>query len=103
MKSTGSASMLLNAVRYGIPVLLVLAGFVVLFVADGWIRWDGFAMFVGAGISVALINVLFRIGAIGDEEREDEERARDFLSEHGYWPDEAPAGQKRAAVDPPPR
>jgi hypothetical protein len=81
--------MLLNAVRYGLPSVLVLAGFAVLIVDDGAGRFDGFAMFVGAGLSVALINVLFRFGATGDREREQEQRAREFLSEHGHWPDEA--------------
>jgi len=82
--------MLLNAVRYALPALLVLAGFAALFVVEGARRFDGFAMLVGAGLSVALINVLFRFGASGDREREDEERAREFFSEHGHWPDEAP-------------
>ena len=82
--------MLLNAVRYGLPALLVLAGLAVLLIDDGTARFDGFAMLVGAGLSVALLNVLFRFGAAGDREREDEERARDFFSEHGHWPDERP-------------
>ena len=53
-------------------------------------KWDGWAMCVGAGLSVLLLNLLFRIGAQGDREREDEERARDFFTEHGHWPDEDP-------------
>jgi hypothetical protein len=57
---------------------------------EGARRFDGFAILVGAGLSVALINVLFRLGASGDRERDDEERAREFFSEHGHWPDEPP-------------
>jgi hypothetical protein len=82
--------MLLNVVRYGLPAILVAAGFAVLLVDDSARRFDGFAMLVGAGLSVALINVLFRFGATGDREREAEEQAREFFSEHGYWPDETP-------------
>jgi hypothetical protein len=82
--------MLLNAVRYGLPAVLVLAGFAVLLVDHGDRRFDGFAMLVGAGLSVALLNVLLRFGVAGDREREQEERAREFFSEHGRWPDEAP-------------
>ena len=74
--------------RYGLPAVLVLAGFVLLFVADGTTKWDGFAMCVGAGLSVLLINVLFRFGAKGDEEREREDAAREYLAKHGRWPDE---------------
>jgi hypothetical protein len=82
--------MLLNAVRFGIPIVLIVVGFILLFTVEGNLKWDGFAMCVGAGLSVALINVLFRFGARGDEEREAEEDARKFFSEHGHWPDEPP-------------
>jgi hypothetical protein len=74
--------------RYGLPGALVLAGFVVLIVADGSVKWDGFAMCVGAGLSVLLLNILFRFGAKGDEEREREDAAREYLAEHGHWPDD---------------
>jgi len=74
--------------RYGLPAALVLAGFVMLFVADGSTKWDGFAMCVGAGLSVLLLNLLFRYGAKGDEERSREDAAREYLAKHGRWPDE---------------
>jgi hypothetical protein len=75
-------------VRYVLPAVLVLAGFVVLIVADGSTRWDGFAMCVGAGLSVLLMNVLFRFGAKGDEERAREDAAREYFAQHGRWPDD---------------
>jgi hypothetical protein len=81
---------MLPAIRYGLPAALVLAGFVILFAANGSIRWDGWAMCVGAGLALLLLNVLFRFGARGDEERDAEEKAREYLAEHGHWPDEAP-------------
>jgi hypothetical protein len=76
--------------RYGLPAALVLAGFVLLFVADGSIRWDGFAMCVGAGLAVLLMNVLFRLGASGDDDRRAEDDAREYFAAHGRWPDEQP-------------
>ena len=79
--------MLLNIVRYVLPAALVLAGFAVLIVNEGAGRFDGFAMLVGAGLSVALLNVLFGFGAAGDGERDAEARAREFFSQHGRWPD----------------
>ena len=82
--------MLLNAVRYGLPAALLLAGIAVLLVDGGDRRFDGFAMLVGTGLSVALLNALFRFGTVGDRERDKEDRAREFFSEHGHWPDEAP-------------
>ena len=76
--------------RYGLPAALVVAGFVLLFVADGSVRWDGFAMCVGAGLAVLLMNVLFRIGATGDDDRRAEDDAREYFASHGRWPDEQP-------------
>ena len=56
-----------------LPAVLVLAGFVILFVADDSLRWDGWAMCVGAGLALLLLNVLYRYGAQGDHERDAEE------------------------------
>ena len=81
---------MLRFVRYGLPVLLVIAGFVLLIAAPDSTRYEGFAMCVGAGLSVLLLNWLFRLGAEGDKERVEEEAARDFYSRHGHWPDEPP-------------
>ena len=74
--------------RYGLPAVLVLTGFVILAVVDDPIRWDGWAMLVGSGLSVLLLNWLFRLGAEGDRERDAEESAREYFGEHGRWPDE---------------
>ena len=74
--------------RYGLPAVLVLAGFVILFTVDSSLRWDGWAMCVGAGLSVLLLNWLFRLGAKGDEERDREAAARDEFARTGRWPDE---------------
>jgi uncharacterized membrane protein len=75
-------------IRYGLPVLLVVAGFVILFVVEDNLRWDGWAMCVGSGLALLLLNWLFRLGARGDQEREAEQAARDYLTTHGHWPDE---------------
>ena len=80
----------INSLRYGLPVVCIVAGFVILFTTDGSLRWDGWAMCVGAGLSVLLLNWLFRLGAQGDREREDEAAARDYFTQHGRWPDEEP-------------
>jgi hypothetical protein len=90
MAAEGSLRVMLPAVRYGLPAALVLAGFVLLIFADGSVRWDGWAMCVGAGLALLLLNVLFRMGAKGDEERDREEAAREYMAQHGHWPDEPP-------------
>ena len=79
--------MRMNLVRYGLPAALVLAGFVMLAVG-GTRRWDAWAMLVGAGLSVALLNLLFRLGVSGDRERQREEAAREHFGRTGRWPDE---------------
>jgi hypothetical protein len=86
---------IIRAVRYGLPAVLILAGVVVLLVADDSGRYDGFALLVGSGLSVSLLNLLFRLGVSGDRTRDDEERAREFFSQHGYWPDEHPDHRHR--------
>ena len=54
--------------------MLVVAGFVILFTAGDSLRWDGWAMCVGAGLAILLLNVLYRYGAKGDHERDDRGR-----------------------------
>ena len=76
------------AVRYLLPLVLFIAGWVILFVADDSVRWDGWGMCLGAAGAILLLNVLFRYGAKGDKEREDEDAAREYYAEHGRWPDE---------------
>jgi hypothetical protein len=79
----------LTLIRYALPAALVVAGFVILFTADDSLRWEGWAMCVGAGLALLLLNVLYRYGAQGDRERVDEESAREYFAEHGRWPDDA--------------
>jgi len=45
-------------------------------------------MLVGSGLSVLLLNWLFRLGVSGDKDRDREEAAREYFGAHGHWPDE---------------
>ena len=74
--------------RYGLPAVLVLTGFVILAVVDDPIRWDGWAMCVGSGSRSCCSNWLFRYGAKGDRERDAEQAAREYFTAHGRWPDD---------------
>ena len=87
----------MHAVRYGIPLVLVLAGVIVSATAGG-VGLAAGALFVSAGTAVLLLNVLYRIGVEGDKERDTEQEARDFFDQHGRWPDEpesAARGRRR--------
>ena len=82
--------------RYGLSGGLVLAGVVCLLVAPEGQAFHGFALFTGAGVSLLLLNVLYRIGVRGDFERDDEEEARRYFTEHGEWPDAGPPKERAA-------
>ena len=77
----------MNAVRYGIPLVLFVAGSVIA-MTSGRLGVAAGAMFVSAATAVLLLNVLYRIGVEGDKERDREEAARRFFDEHGRWPNE---------------
>jgi uncharacterized membrane protein YoaK (UPF0700 family) len=74
----------LNAVRYGIPAVLFIAGVIVSAVASA----TAGALFISAATAVLLLNFLFRIGVEGDKERDREDAARRYFDEHGRWPGE---------------
>jgi len=78
--------MVLNAVRYGLPLALLLAGMVV-WATSGRIGVAVGAMFISSATAVLLLNLLYRIGVEGDKERDREEAARRYFDEHGRWPD----------------
>ena len=79
----------LVTVRYVVPGVLLLAGFVVLFAApSGALGGEGFALFAGAAASILLLNVLYRMGVQGDQERDREDAARAYFDAHGRWPDD---------------
>lgn len=41
-------------------------------------------------LGLAFVGYLIHHGIVGEPERDAEERAREFFTEHGHWPDEAP-------------
>ena len=76
----------LNAIRYGIPLVLLIAGVVVSSTA-GHVGLAAGAFFFSSASAVLLLNVLYRIGVEGDKERDREEEARAYFDRHGRWPD----------------
>lgn len=77
--------------RWWLPVLVVVSGVVVM-AASGFdeIGLEGGAGFIGAGLSIALMNFMWRIGISGDADREEEDQARLYFDRCGHWPDEQP-------------
>jgi len=81
--------------RYGVPAVLVLFGLGCMILMDWPDGAEAFSLFAGAGLSILLLNVLYRIGVKGDFERDDEEAARTHYSEHGEWPEDKPAANRK--------
>ena len=80
----------LIGVRYVLPTVILLAGVLALILSDSIAGLEGLAMGIGVAGSVLLLNVLYRVGVSGDAERDREAQAREYLDEHGHWPDEEP-------------
>jgi hypothetical protein len=78
----------LIGVRYVLPGAIVLAGAIIM-ALGGEVDLEGGAGIVSAGLAVYLLSWMYRLSAYGDRAREEEEAARDYLSVHGHWPDEA--------------
>jgi hypothetical protein len=81
----------MKLVRTWLPVAIIVAGFVVA-AASGFSETgvEGGTLLVAAGLSVWLLNLLYRVGVKGDRDRDEEDRARAYFDEHGYWPGEEP-------------
>jgi hypothetical protein len=47
---------------------------------------EGGAGIIGAGLSILLLNLFFRIGSAGERERDAEDAAREYFERHGRWP-----------------
>ena len=82
-------------VRYGIGGVMVLGGIVMLAINPAGVGVDGFAMAVGGGLSVLMLNFMFRLSVSSEGDREREEQARIYFDEHGEWPEETPSQGRR--------
>jgi hypothetical protein len=89
-KAHGDSSPGMFVIRYGLGGVMVLAGIVLLIVSPASEGVDGFAMAVGGGLSVVMLNFLFRLSVSSEADRAAEERARAFFDEHGEWPEDEP-------------
>jgi hypothetical protein len=88
-------------VRTWLPVGIIAAGFI-LAAVTGFSEFglEGGALLVAAGLSVWLINFLYRVGVSGERDRDAEDRARAYFAEHGRWPDEDRPNRRRDDSEP---
>jgi hypothetical protein len=76
----------MNLVRHVLPAAICLVGIAA--IAYDPERIEAGMLIISAGLSVWLLNWLFRLGVAGDDERDAEDRARDEYERTGRWPDE---------------
>jgi hypothetical protein len=85
---------MMSAVRIWLPAAILASGVLLIIVRGGdETSIEGAAALWGAGLSVALLNWLHRMGVTGDSARDEEDDARDYFDRHGHWPDDRPAGR----------
>jgi hypothetical protein len=82
---------LIGFVRWWLPALVCAAAVITVIVNPTLQGLEGAAHILGAGLAILLLNLLVRVGFSGDRERDDEDAARTYFDEHGFWPDEAAA------------
>ncbi len=98
--------LLLLAVRVGLPVALVIAGIVLIVIGGGGHATADTGLdtnapttsagsttatgvvLIGVGLVVWMINWLYRMTISSGDDRDAEERRRDYYSRHGHWPGE---------------
>jgi hypothetical protein len=81
-------------VRIGLPIAICLAGVIAIAIQPDRNGLEGGILIVSAGLSVWLLNWLYRVGVAGERERDEEDEARAFFDRHGVWPDELSAGER---------
>ena len=88
-----AARWLLAATRVWLPLAIAIAGVVAIVIGHG--RTAAAAAGVGlliVAVTVWMINWMYRMSVESNEDRDREERARQYFDEHGHWPDEGPDG-----------
>jgi hypothetical protein len=75
-------------VRYVLPGLIMLSGLLLGLIDGRALAWEAGALLISAGLSVYLLNFLFRLGVRGDRARDREEAAREHFDRTGRWPGE---------------
>jgi hypothetical protein len=92
-------SPILILVRYVLPAVVVVGGILAVIISPNLTSLEGAASIIGAGLSIWLLNVLYRIGVRGDTERDAEQDARAFFDAHGHWPGEPALARPRRRRD----
>ena len=83
------ARLLLSLTRLWLPLAILVAGIVAIVIGHG--HTGTAAAGVGlllVALIVWMVNWMYRMSVESNRERDREEAARDYFSQHGRWPDE---------------
>jgi hypothetical protein len=80
---------MLSVTRLWLPIGIAVAGLAAIVLGHGRTTLAGAGVgLVLVGLTVWLINWMYRLSVASNLDREDDERAREYFDEHGRWPDE---------------
>ncbi len=79
----------LTIVRFWLPAAIFVAGALMLILSPDIVGIEGAALMLGGGLGVVVSNRLHAAGVKGEQDRDHERDAREFLARYGVWPDEA--------------
>jgi protein-S-isoprenylcysteine O-methyltransferase Ste14 len=96
-RRTGPGRLVMSVTRIWLPAAIALAGVVLIVI--GHARYSNLAnsrsLESAAGVSLLLValivwmlNWMYRLSVLSNEDREHEERAREYFDRTGRWPDE---------------
>lgn len=91
--------MILGLTRYGLPIAITIAGIVLIilghasrsqFVDNNSLETSAGVAVIIVAIIVWMLNWMYRLGTSSNQDREDEERAREYFDRTGRWPEDEP-------------
>ncbi|MBV8430434.1 MAG: hypothetical protein JO244_04685 [Solirubrobacterales bacterium] len=85
----GVKHLLVTITRIWLPLAIAVAGVVAIVIGRGHTAAAGAGVgLLLVALTVWMINWMYRMSVDSNRERDREEAARDYFSQHGHWPDE---------------
>ena len=77
------------ALRYGLPIFLAICGVIGIIIGHAKNAAAGAGVvLLGVALMVWMINWMVRLSYQSNDDRDKEDAARDYFTEHGRWPGE---------------
>jgi len=91
--------LLLGFIRYGLPIGIALAGVVLIILGHAsrsrFVDRNSLETSIGVAVIIVaiivwMLNWMYRLGTSSNQDREDEEKAREYFERTGVWPEDEP-------------